>query len=911
MVLDGKYEILNRLGAGGMGEVFKARHLHLNTFRCIKVMKQALLDDEGVRNRFLREARLATQIHHPNIAVVHDFFFGDGRSYMVTEFIDGTTVRQWSGAYGPFPLALAADVAAQVLLGLDHIHRRGLLHRDISPDNVMLTYDSDDRLVAKIIDLGIAKDINTDSVASDRTQAGVLIGNPKYMSPEQFGALDDNEQLDGRADLYCLGVVLYEMLLGVPPFVSETPQGYIMKHLTEKPRPFAKAKPGMVWSGGVEDVIFRVLEKDRRRRFGDAREFASALERFTVVPPGTLTRDVVSRLRRGPDQTTPVTREQPRYGSDMPTVADMPLETATQRDWKKTLATNTVEAYRDYIAQHPDAPETTEAKARFFELSLLDDVRAREHEGDRDALQRLGEGHPRGSRVGDAAREALGRINQSRQREVEEENAFQQAWENGRSSAWREFLETYPNSRRADRARLLLEETVAFELAVEHESDTGLREFLKMWPDGRHHLEAEIRLVAAKQRVADEAFAQAVAADSYAVFREFLARFPASSHVDEAKRLATERLAFETATADDTEEAWEGYLAKWGGDAHADEARVRLERTKAREEEAYKAALEAKTVAAWEAFLAKHPHGKRNARAERNRREAVAFEEARAGGRAALQEFLRRYPDGVLAKDAQRQLRHLQDADDYAQAESMNTPAAWQLYLSAHPGGARSSGARERLMALEDAAFAAVLAAKQPSKASAFLSDFPDSLRRDELRQLMAKWRETAAVQEALDAIAAGDADRAEALLRQISDPERHREIAAAIEASRDRTSWESANRADSAPALQSYIEAWPNGRWVSEARKRIERLQKEQEKTEPADWNTAWESGTVAAWDRYFADHAASPRIAEARLCRQEASDFELAVATNTAAMWRAFLKTWPEGRHRIDAAIRSRSAR
>ncbi|HEX2123376.1 MAG TPA: serine/threonine-protein kinase [Thermoanaerobaculia bacterium] len=910
MVLDGKYEILNRLGVGGMGEVFKARHLHLNTFRCIKVMRQALLDDEGVRNRFLREARLATQIHHPNIAVVHDFFLGDGRSYMVTEFIDGTTVRQWSGAYGPFPLALAADVASQVLLGLDHIHRRGLLHRDISPDNVMLTYDSDDRFVAKIIDLGIAKDINTDSVPSDRTQAGVLIGNPKYMSPEQFGALEDNEQLDGRADLYCLGVVLYEMLLGVPPFVSETPQGYIMKHLTEKPRPFAKAKPGMVWSGGVEDVIFRVLEKDRRRRFSDAREFAAALERFTVVPPGTLTREVVSRLRRAPDQTMPAVAPvpQPRPGSDMPTVADMPLETATQRDWKKTIETNTVEAYRDYIARHPDAPETTEAKARFFELSLLDDVRARENEGNRDALQRLAEGHPPGSRVGDAARAALGRIIQSRQREQEEENAFQQAWENGRSSAWREFLDTYPNSRRADRARLLLEETVAFELAVEHESDTGLREFLKMWPDGRHHLEAEIRLVAAKQRAADDAFAQAVAADSYAAFRDFIARFPASSHVDDAKRLAAERLAFETATADDTEEAWEAYLAKWGGDAHAMEGRVRLERAKAREEEAYKAALEAKSVAAWEEFLAKHPHGKRNARAERNRREAVAFDEARAGGRAALQEFLRRFADGLLSKDAQRLLRQMQDAEDFEQAEAMNTPAAWQLYLSAHPGGARSGAARERLMALEDAAFAAVLAAKQPKKASEFLSDFPDSLRRDELRQLMAKWRETAAVQEALDAIAAGDADGAETLLRQIADGERHREIAEAIAAARDRASWEAAYATDSVASLQSYLDAWPNGRWVSEARKRLAKLQSEKEKTEPADWNAAWENGTVEAWDRYLAEHAASPRIAEARLCRQEASDFELAVATNTAAMWRAFLKTWPEGRHRIDAAIRSR---
>src|SRR5438552_6273294 len=296
-LLDGKYEILNLLGAGGMGEVFKARHVHLNAFRCIKVMKRGRRAREGYRARCLREAQMATQIHHPNSAAVHDFFLSDRDCYMVTEFIDGTTLRQWSASRGRFPLAIAADVAVQVLGGLDHIHRRGLLHRDISADNVMLSYDADDRLVAKIIDLGIAKDINT---VADTTQTGMMIGNPKYMSPEQLGDLAAGEHVDNRADLYCLGVVLYEMLLGVPPFVSETPHGYIVKHLMHPPARFAASKPGLQWPDGLEEVILRALEKDRRKRYAEAREFSAALERFLSAPACTLTRDAEWRLSEEP-----------------------------------------------------------------------------------------------------------------------------------------------------------------------------------------------------------------------------------------------------------------------------------------------------------------------------------------------------------------------------------------------------------------------------------------------------------------------------------------------------------------------------------------------------------------------------------------------------------------------------------
>jgi serine/threonine protein kinase len=389
-VLDGKYEILSRIGAGGMGEVFKARHLHLDAPRCIKVMRQTLMADDTFRMRFLREARLATQIHHPNIAVVHDFFVGDGGSYMVSEFIDGTTVRQWCVQNGPFPLALAADIASQVLAGLEHIHRRGLLHRDVSPDNVMLSYDEDERLVAKIIDLGIAKETASEGM----TQAGALIGNPKYMSPEQFGMLGEGESLDGRADLYCLGVVLYEMLLGVPPFVSETPQGYIMKHLSERPPRFTAANPEVLSAEAIETVLFRALEKDRRRRFNDARDFAGALQKFLVAPAGTVTRDEVNRLRRGAEKT---------------------VEIALDLD--STL----------------------------------------------------------------------------REKTANEPADFEAAWEKGTVAAWDQYLESHALSPRLDEARRWRQEAADFELAVAMNTRTMWRAFLKTWTEGRHRIDAEIR----------------------------------------------------------------------------------------------------------------------------------------------------------------------------------------------------------------------------------------------------------------------------------------------------------------------------------------------------------------------------------------------------------------------------------
>jgi serine/threonine protein kinase len=562
-VLDGKYEILSRIGVGGMGEVFKARHVHLNTFRCIKVMKQALLADDVFLTRFLREARLATQIHHPNIAVVHDFFIGDGGNYMVTEFIDGTTLRQWTAAHGPFPVALAADVASQVLSGLEHIHRRGLLHRDISPDNVMLSYDADDRLLAKIIDLGIAKDVNT--TTTEMTQAGVLIGNPKYMSPEQLGMLGDDEQIDGRADLYCLGVVIYEMLAGVAAFASETPQGYIMKHLTQTPPRFALARPNLDIPDRMEHVIFRALEKNRQRRYADAHEFAEALAPFLKAPPGTLHRDDVLRLRRGPEKT--LAQEMPTLGPNEATIAETPAPPPVRRG------------------------PTTEMKAHEFELSLLEDVHKREAEGDRAALQRLGEAHPKGTLVGDAARDALARLAQA-QRDREEEEQFQRAWEDGRVATWRTFLAEHPNSPRAQRAQELLDEAVAFESSAAGDSETSIRQFLSAWPEGRHHLEAEIRLVSLRQQHEEQAararaeeaarlaephdFDEAWETGTTPAWDHYLQQHPTSARLDEARRCRQEAADYEQAAAANRPAMWRAFLKTWPEGRHRIEAALRV-----------------------------------------------------------------------------------------------------------------------------------------------------------------------------------------------------------------------------------------------------------------------------------------------------------------------------------------------
>src|SRR5713226_2168795 len=278
-LIDGKYQILDRLGVGGMGEIFKVRHIHLNELRVIKIMRANVASDDQGLQRFLQEARTSTTIKQRNLAMLYDFAqLDDGSYYMVWEFIDGVNIQKWIASNGPVPPRLAVEISVQALTGLDHLHSMGLIHRDISPENIMLSQDHHGKLLVKVIDFGIAKLLAEGESGHGLTQTGMFLGKLKYASPEQAGFLKEGEHLDPRSDLYSFGIVMYEMLAGRAPFQATNPHGYILKHVTEKPAPIAETNPQVRVPAQLESIVMKSLEKSRDNRFRTAGDFANALE---------------------------------------------------------------------------------------------------------------------------------------------------------------------------------------------------------------------------------------------------------------------------------------------------------------------------------------------------------------------------------------------------------------------------------------------------------------------------------------------------------------------------------------------------------------------------------------------------------------------------------------------------------
>jgi eukaryotic-like serine/threonine-protein kinase len=290
-VLDGKYEIMQRLGSGGMGEVYLVRHLHLQELRVVKILRQDLAADPSAQKRFMREARLATQIKHPNVAILYDFSrLEDGSFYMVWEHIEGEDLGDRLRRAGPFPVPIAVQLGIQALRGLEAVHASGVIHRDLSPDNLMLMEDRRGQMNLKIIDLGLARTLEADA-NFEITQVGMFMGKLQYCSPEQAGTAS-GQTLDARSDLYSFALVLYEMITGRPPFDSENQAGFIFKRLSEDPLPLIGRNPRVDVPVELDRVVRQALERDRERRFLDAAQFIKALERISRSLNAAETREI-------------------------------------------------------------------------------------------------------------------------------------------------------------------------------------------------------------------------------------------------------------------------------------------------------------------------------------------------------------------------------------------------------------------------------------------------------------------------------------------------------------------------------------------------------------------------------------------------------------------------------------------
>lgn len=321
-ILDGKYEIVQRLGSGGMGEVHLVRHVHLQELRVVKILRQDLAADPSAQKRFMREARLATQIKHPNVAILYDFStLPDGSFYMVWEHIQGQDVDERLRRHGPFPVQVAVRLGIQALQGLEAVHATGVIHRDLSPDNLMVTEDKAGNLRVKIIDLGLARTLEVDA-HYEITQVGMFMGKLQYCSPEQAG-VPAGVTLDHRSDIYSFGLVLYEMIAGLPPFDSENQHGFIFKRLSEDPLPLRGRKAGIDVPTELDRLVRRALERDREQRFPDARVFIQALERVDQALSGAETREIPmsvlssARSRPAPVPSAPAAAPPPRSSSEL------------------------------------------------------------------------------------------------------------------------------------------------------------------------------------------------------------------------------------------------------------------------------------------------------------------------------------------------------------------------------------------------------------------------------------------------------------------------------------------------------------------------------------------------------------------------------------------------------------------
>jgi serine/threonine protein kinase len=279
-ILDGQFQIIQKIGTGGMGSVYKASQPAMNRMVAIKILHPKLAGRKDLTSRFRREARAMSQLTHPNTVKV--FMYGeledDGSLYIGMEMLEGKNLNQTVRREGPMQAERAIPILVQVCGALQEAHEMGIVHRDLKPENIFLSHQGGIADYPKVLDFGLAKvterQMRPGSVIL--TQEGMVFGTPEFMSPEQA----QGKTLDARSDIYSLAVILYETLTGKLPFVAKTPMEYIQKHVTEPPIPLSERVAERSFPEGLDDVLAKALAKKPEDRYQSAAEFAEALKPF-------------------------------------------------------------------------------------------------------------------------------------------------------------------------------------------------------------------------------------------------------------------------------------------------------------------------------------------------------------------------------------------------------------------------------------------------------------------------------------------------------------------------------------------------------------------------------------------------------------------------------------------------------
>ena len=330
-VLNNRYQLLERLGQGGMSDVFRARDLMLERYVAIKLLHEQYSQDESFQQRFRQEARAAANLSHPNIVTVHDFGLDQGQLFIVMEYVPGKDLKTLLRQRGRYPYEEAIPLIVQACAGIGYAHRAGLVHCDIKPHNMIVTPDA--RL--KVTDFGIARALST--ILPDE-RADVVWGSPQYFAPEQAVG----EAPSPASDVYSLGVVLYEVLTGALPFTAPSSEELALLHLQADPIPLSEYVPDI--PSALEQIVMKVLSKEPSARYRTADQLGRVLLRFgtqqdiPVTPALNLTPEAVTTYRQ-PETVaqTPVTvasppKPQPRP-EPLPPPVTIPDVTFEEVDW--------------------------------------------------------------------------------------------------------------------------------------------------------------------------------------------------------------------------------------------------------------------------------------------------------------------------------------------------------------------------------------------------------------------------------------------------------------------------------------------------------------------------------------------------------------------------------------------------